>query len=282
MKIVFVADFFSDEVNGGGELNNEELIRLLSLRGNEVIKVKSHFVTQEFILRNKQNKFIIANFANLQETAKKSLISSGCTYIIYEHDHKYLFDRNPGVYPNYQAPQNKIINKDFYASANAVLCQSNFHSEIVRKNLFLDNIYSLGGNLWSESQYELFCEMNKTDKSETYAIMNSIIAHKNTHEAVRYCEALKLEYSLIDPNQPNIFLRELGKHSTLVFFPKTPETLSRIVVEARMMGMKIKTTKNIGAIHEQWFEKKGLDLIEYMRYTKEKEIINIVLDKLNE
>ena len=39
--------------------------------------------------------------------------------------------------------------------------------------------------------------------------------------------------------------------------------------------------KNIGAIHEEWFSKKGLDLINYMRYNKQEEIINVVLEKLN-
>ena len=76
------------------------------------------------------------------------------------------------------------------------------------------------------------------------------------------------------------FLKHLGSYSTLVFFPKTPETLSRIVVEARMMGMATKTTKNIGAIHEDWFDKKGLDLIQYMR-KKRNYITDTILDILD-
>jgi hypothetical protein len=40
MKIAFLADFFvEDGINGGGELNNEELIKLLINKGNDVIKV---------------------------------------------------------------------------------------------------------------------------------------------------------------------------------------------------------------------------------------------------
>ena len=35
MKFVFIADFFADEVLGGGELNNEELIHILSSSGNK-------------------------------------------------------------------------------------------------------------------------------------------------------------------------------------------------------------------------------------------------------
>ena len=47
-----------------------------------------------------------------------------------------------------------------------------------------------------------------------------------------------------------------------------------------MMGMKTKTTNNIGAIHEEWFSKKGLDLINYMRYEQE-EIVNVGLESLD-
>ena len=146
------------------------------------------------------------------------------------------------------------------------MCQSSFHAEIVRKNLELDNIVSLGGNLWPEEHFSLLEELSKQPKADTCAIMSSPIPHKNTHEAVQYCEALGLDYVLVPPSGAPTFLRGIGSHSTLVFFPKTPETLSRIVVEARMMGMATKTTNNIGAIHEDWFSKKGLDLIEFMRY----------------
>ena len=34
--IVFIADFFAEEIGGGGELNNQELIQLLSQQGHNV------------------------------------------------------------------------------------------------------------------------------------------------------------------------------------------------------------------------------------------------------
>ncbi len=275
-KILFIADFFADQILGGGELNNEVLMEKLYKRGHTVRRANSHLVNLMDLYYNEN--IIVSNFANLSEENKDYLQCKN--YIIYEHDHKYLPNRNPNVYPNYQAPKGHIINREFYANAKAVLCQSNFHAEIVRKNLELDNIISLGGNLWSEEHFALLEELSKQPKTDTYAIMSSPVSHKNTQEAVQYCEALGLDYALIPPSGPTTFLSELGSHATLVFLPKTPETLSRIVVEARMMGMKTKTTNNIGAIHEEWFSKKGLDLIEYMRY-KQEEIINIVLESLN-
>jgi hypothetical protein len=46
-----------------------------------------------------------------------------------------------------------------------------------------------------------------------------------------------------------------------------------------MMGMKTMTTKNVGAIHEEWFEKKGTDLIDEMR-NKRIEIPKRILESL--
>jgi len=59
MKIVFIADFFTDQVLGGGELNNEELIGLLVQDGHQVKKVNSAIATRGFIEDNRDNYFII-------------------------------------------------------------------------------------------------------------------------------------------------------------------------------------------------------------------------------
>jgi hypothetical protein len=191
-----------------------------------------------------------------------------------------LRNRNPGAYRGYRAPKEHIINREFYENAKAVLCQSSFHTKILKENLEIDNVVNLSGNLWSEEHFALLEEMSKVEKIDKYAIMASNIPHKNTGKAVAYCKAINAEHVLVPPSGPQEFLRELGRYKTLVFLPDTPETLSRIVVEARMMGMSTKVAKNIGAIHEEWFSKKGPDLIEYMRH-KQGEIVKIVLDSLD-
>lgn len=275
--ILFIADFFADQVPGGGELNNEVLMEKLYKRGHSVRRINSHLVNHMDVLHNEY--IIVSNFVNMSEHNKKAL--EGKKYIIYEHDHKYLPNRNPGVYPEYQAPKEHIINRQFYSNAKAVLCQSQFHANIARKNLELDNIISLGGNLWSNEHLDLLEQICKDPQRQSrHAIIMSNTKHKNTVGAINYCKALGLDYDVIPPLEPTTFLRELGSRSTVVFFPETPETLSRVIVEARMMGMATKTTNNIGAIHEDWFSKKGLDLINYMRY-KQEEIVNIVLESLS-
>ena len=66
----------------------------------------------------------------------------------------------------------------------------------------------------------------------------------------------------------------------MIFFPKTPETLSRIVVEARMMGMSVVTNNLVGVTKEDWFSLKGAELIEVMKEKRES-ITSTVLEKLN-
>jgi|TARA_B100000073_G_scaffold169638_1_gene140306 hypothetical protein len=274
MKICFIADFFADEVNGGGELSNEELINILSTK-HDVSKIKSiHFLPEHI---EDDVNYVVCNFIGLREDSK-SLLKN---YIIYEHDHKYLDNRNPAVYNNFIAPKENIVNYDFYKNAKSVICQSTMHKEIVEKNLKLDNIISIGGNLWSEDVLDLLENYSKNPKSKKYSIMNSHIDHKNTIDAVRFCKYKKYDYELIDPCPYDEFLLRLGQNEGFVFFPKTPETLSRIIVESRMMDMKVITNKLPGAVREPWFEKRGVELIDIMR-NKRQEISDTVINIFEE
>jgi len=263
MKIVFIADVFADQVAGGGELNNKEFIEICISKDHAVTEIKSHLVTVEFLKRNLDSKFIIGNFINLSEDCK-SFLTEQANYILYEHDHKYLKNRNPAAFKEFIAPKNMIVNSAFYAAAITVLCQTGFHTGILEKNLESKNFTNLGGNLWSlESIEEMKAHSLKT-KNDKCSIMNSNILHKNTAGAIRYCDTKGIEYELIDPCKYSDFLERLSKNNKFIFLPKTPETLSRIVVESRMMGMKVLTNGLVGATREEWFKFKGLELIDVM------------------
>tara|TARA_R100001510_G_C7646994_1_gene204326 strand:- start:331 stop:1167 length:837 start_codon:yes stop_codon:yes gene_type:complete len=277
VDIVFISDFFASQILGGGELNDDELIKLLQEKNN-VVAINSQNITLNFLKTNNKSKFIISNFAGLSIESIK-YISDNIHYIVYEHDHKYLPNRNPGVYKNYKAPKNEIINLHFYKNAKAVFCQSKFHKDIVERNLGLANIISAGGNLWSIETLEYLKKLSTKDKKQACSIMDSNIPHKNTKKAVAFCKHKGYEYDLIKSQNYKQFLNRLTDNKKLVFFPETPETLSRIVVEARMSGMDTITTKNIGAIGENWFNMKGKELI-YTMQTKRHLIRNKVLDFL--
>jgi hypothetical protein len=279
MKLIFVADVFVEQgVLGGGELNNEEFIQHIAATDHDIAKINSQALTPDAIIDNLDKTYIIANFLALNEQCKE-VLSEKAKYAIYEHDHKYLTTRNPADFSYFHAPPEEIINKDFYKNAKAIFCQSSFHASIIKKNLELDNIVNLGGNIWSIATLEKLEELSSKEKSDSFAILDSSIPHKNTGEAIRYCVANKFKYNLIRSPDYHSFLDKLSSNKGLVFFPKTPETLSRLVIEARMAGMSVITNQLVGATSEPWFKLKGKPLIEVMK-NKRKEIPNIILNQL--
>jgi hypothetical protein len=263
-KIIFIADYFSNEIAGGGELNNDELINILNNLGYNIQKINSRNCSYDYVKSNKDCFFIVANFVQLHKACIE-FITNNCKYIIYEHDHKYLITRNPAIFPNYIAPKNQIINESFYTKAVAVLCQSIFHKNIIKNNLENVNLINLGGNIWPVNTLNMLENLCNNSKEDTCAIMESNNWHKNTAGAIKYCEVKNLPYKLIPNLKYEDFLQELSKNKKLVFFPQTPETLSRLVVESRMLNLSVIINDKVGASYEDWFNIKGIELIKLMK-----------------
>jgi hypothetical protein len=267
-KFVYMSDFSAAEIpTGGGEINDKELIDILRSRNHKVKEFRTRDVTPEKIKELSGNLFIVSNFILLTEASKKELQQE--KYVIYEHDHKYLASRDPAKYKDYRAPHRDIINRDFYKNAIAVFCQTSFHSKILKTNLMIENVVSLGGNLWSLESLELIKTLSEVDGEPTAAIMDSTTPHKNTVGAIELCQAKEKEFNLVSSTSPKEFLEKLSKNQSLVFLPQTPETCSRLLVEARMLGLGIITNGKSGAVHEEWFKLKGKELISVMEAKRE-------------
>jgi len=271
-SFVFISDFFVEQVLGGGELNDYEIYKTFLQKGFNVNRINSHSFSKEQL--KEENFYVISNFINLKKDVKDSL--KNYKYIIYEHDHKYIRSRNPALYKDFLAPKEQIINHDFYKNAIAILCQSQFHADIIYKNLGLQNIINLSGNAWSIESLEFMRQISQTEKSDKISILDTKTSHKNTHGAIKYCIQKKQEYDLVSDNNYYSFLKKLGANKKFIFLPKTPETLSRICVEARMMNMSVVVNGLIGASKEEWYILKGEELINYMMQKREKIVDTII------
>lgn len=280
-NFIIIDDFFLENgVLGGGELNNGEVYEVLKSRGHKVSKINSHLVTLTHLSKNLRANFIVGNFVNLSEACKDELKKKH-KYIIYEHDHKYLKSRDPSSYESYIAPKEEIVNRDFYESAIAVLCQSELHESVVFKNLKINNIYNVSGNLWSDEILDYIESLKDTQKAQKYTVMNSLNPVKSPKFAIRYCNIKDLDYELVPMMKYKSFLKKLSENEGFIFFPNVLETLNRVCVEARMMNCKVITNKKVGATSEPWFKLKGKDLIDFMRKKKQEvgELIEGIFEK---
>ena len=273
--IVFVSDLFTNEVpNGGAEVCNEELINLLS-KDNNLLKLHSYKLSDSFLEANPNSLYILGGFLLAPKEALSSLESMN--YIIYEHDHKYLLNRNPAAFREYVSPRENIIFESLYENANLVVCQSKLHQEIIKKNLpSLSNLYNAGCSLWGDrlEKFNKISEKANQTKSKTAILQNHLI-NKGQDLAQEYCNNLGIQYDLISANNSIELYEILSRYETLVFLPRTPETFSRVFLEAKLAGCKVVTNNLIGALSEEYDWKCRDSILDRLKH-KEDELVRVI------
>lgn len=265
MKIVFIADFFIEDLTGGAEFNDNVLITELQNKGVEVEKIRCSKLSENDVLSN--DVFIVSNFSTLSDRLKNMIMLK--KYIIYEHDHKYVSNRDPSKFTNYKIPEDEIINREFYRKAHRVVVLSKICKEIMQKTLEIDNIDSIGCSLWSDEQLNYIESIHSTNKTKENFVINSSNPIKGTKQAVDFCKKSNIDYELIGPSSNKALLKEMSEFKGFVFAPQVLETMSRVVVESKMLGCKVFTSKTlIGACYEDWYSLDGIELINTMRQKK--------------
>ena len=257
----FIADFF--DITGGAEKNDAVLLEYLE----KTFKIKRILSTDCDPQQLAEcDALIIGNFVLLSEENKR-YIQGNKNYIIYEHDHKYVSTRDPSRFKDFKIPKTHIINSGFYRGAKKVVCLSRIQASILRENLLLDNVISIGTSLWSLDALEYIRGLNqRAKKVKVSAIVDSKNPIKNTQKARLYCEKKNIKYELIKSENYKSFLEKLSHFETLVFLPGVLESLCRLVVEAKMLNCKVVTTPRLlGAASEEWFSLSGSELISEIK-----------------
>lgn len=189
-NIVFISDFFAEQVTGGAEIYDNILINKLKKQNIKVVKFNSNEFTKSYFdfYRKHDFHFLISNFTNLNKELIKYIQVFKNAYSILEHDHKYDAKRNPAVYnQDFVVPKSSIINKLFYENAKNVFCQSQMHVDIINKNLDLQNTINLSCSLWSEEQLGVI-RKNLKNKKNNNLILKDSNPIKGTRQAELFCE----------------------------------------------------------------------------------------------
>ena len=257
-KVVFISDFFLNEIRGGAEYCNEALINLLKDK-YEVLLAKSATVTPDFIETHKDGFFIVANFFQLSEDSKQRLAS--VPYVLFEHDHKYIRSNNPLLYVNFMAPEAQIQNKAFYENAITTVCQSKKHSEILQQNLFINNLSNFGGNIWTDAQLKVLEKNMNQEKTIEYGVARSSNKNKGMPTAIKFCQQNNLTFEFLEEQKFEDFIENLSRVKNLVFFPQWFESYNRLSIEAKILGCKLITNGLLGAASEPYFKQNGAELL---------------------
>ena len=276
-KVIFLQDFFIEHLLGGAELHDDVVVKHFEKIGILYEKRRSIDVTIQYLKQNKDKVWFISNFSQLSNIAK-AYLAKECSYIIYEHDYKFVDSRNPVKFKDFVVPQENKVNINFYRNAHKIVCLSKFHREIFDKNLNFTNIVNINCSMWSDKDLDMFRRLASTDKNERYAVIRSPNPIKKTQEAVNFCEAKGLPYDLISSPNYSEFIKMLSKYKGLVFMTGHPEPTPRVAIEAKMLNCKFVSSKTlIGVAHEEYFSLTGEEMINCVA-----EMRDVALSKLVE
>lgn len=261
MSCLFLSDLYSDQINGGAENNDAVLIQHLRDKGVELECRSTQDITPAEI--GKFSCTILSNFILLSEEAK-AYLTNNCQYIIYEHDHKYVVNRDPSKFVEFKAPETHIVNRDLYTNASQVVVLSEVCKSVLEKNLGIENVHSIGTSLWSTKKFKFLKHLAKaTTKTKDLAILNSANPTKGMIAAVNFCNTKGLSPDLISSGDQYEFLETLSHYKTLLFIPQVLETFCRLVAEAKMLNCEVQTKKKlIGFMSEPYSDQAGQELIE--------------------
>jgi len=102
-NILFIADFFlSDGILGGAELYNENLLSYLYSK-YKVQKINSHNVTEEIILKNKNN---LLDYLSVDEVA---IVLKKFLYLKFPLNHDLILQHNSSIFYKYKNKVNSEI-----------------------------------------------------------------------------------------------------------------------------------------------------------------------------
>lgn len=255
MTIYYVADHDINDYPGGAEKVDYNIYSSLGIE----YKRSTSFV------HNKNDFYIISNATNIPLQQKENLINNK-NYIIFEHDYKIHYTRQPHRYNQNIFPKDELINLEYYISARTVILQSLDHLECFKANGIEGNFLNLGTSIWSKEELDTLQSLSSISK-KTYkaCIIGNSTTDKGRDIAEAICRSHRIDYDVIATTDLISFYKKLSEYPLLVNTPRVKESFCRLVVEARCLNMNVLSHCLYGAMSESWFSMSGQELISFLR-----------------
>lgn len=275
-KVVFISDFFANQLVGGAELSLQTLIDVCP---NEKILINSEDVDREFINANKDAFWAIGNYTNLKYTLLPD-IAEKIEYAVIEFDYKFCRHRNPAMHKYVEGIEcncNKTFGKrieDFYKSAKVVFWMSEKQLEIFITKLngikACNNVVL--SSIFSDETLDYIKNLRNLSKGKDRSGM-IVTAHKSWvkgyENTVRYCSENKIKPKIIGARAYKDLLKILSESEGLVYMPNGEDTCPRLVIEAKLLGCELVLNDFVQHKDEKWFKELNLEEMDiFLRYRK--------------
>lgn len=272
VKVIFVADLFSEDYVGGAELTTQALIDECPL---PYMKIRSKELTMHLLAQGTDKFWIFGNFAQMNMELVPSIIGN-LNYSILEYDYKYCKYRSPEKHSEktgspcdcHNQFNGKLISA-FYYGAKALWWMSEeqkdryhrmfpFLSE--KDNVVLSSVFSkktLGTIKWLREAVS-----STGPERKGWVVLGSDSWVKGAQVAEKWCIDNKVEYETVWNVSYEVMLEKLAKAEGFVYLPAGADTCPRMVIEAKLLGCKLQLNDNVQHKNEDWFATNNLKEIE--------------------
>lgn len=245
--VIFVSDFFIEDLLGGAELTSEALISKIP-KDLKLQKIRAKDININTLKQGKEMIWIFGNYSTL-DTDLYPYVQENLNYVIIEYDYKYCDYRCPAKhevithFPCDCHLRKKNLVKDFMLESQGIFYMSEKQKWFYNarfptlKSINQYILHSVFDNKTIEKIKNLRNQHIKKNENYVYLQSNSWV--KGSKNAIEYAKIHNLNLVKIENMLYDDVLYLLSISKGLIYLPSGQDTCPRLVLEAHMLRCEI-------------------------------------------
>lgn len=275
--VIFVQDFFEEEVLGGAEMTSQAIIDKCPVK---IFRLHSASITEQMLKQHKEKIWIFGNYTQVPLYLLNLVISLGIHYYAFEYDQKHCSRRSVlkhaleikkpcdchettfGKFNAHFLTSAKVL---FWCSDGQAACFYKIYPHLKGKTVDFTQ-----GSTYKEQTVLNIRKIRERKEAgelqvlDRWGILDSSSWIKGKDDAVAYCKEHRLNYVLLGGLTNEKFLEELAISRGLVFFPRDVDVGSRITTESKLLGGVPIVNDFVLHVKEDWFKQPISKIEEYL------------------
>ena len=258
-KVVFVSDFFVDEIIGGAELTTQALVESCPF---PYVRIKAKDVTIETLQKYQDHYWIFGNFSNLNYNLIPTMVGN-IRYSVLEYDYKFCKYRSIERHLEEGGEEcdchtqtlGKLISAFYFGSDQMFWMSSAQEQRYIDRFPFLEDKGRVLGSVFDKNDLRRLEFLRDGPKTTAWLVQKSDSWIKGTEDAIEWCEKTEKEYEVFEKLSRIDILNKFYNAKGFCFLPRGGDTCPRVVIEAKILGCELKLNENVQHANEAWFAK---------------------------
>ena len=271
-EVIFVEDFFVDEILGGAEMTSDAIIQAADRR---VCHLHSRSLTERLVKAHRAKKWVFGNQTQVPPWILNLFLELNIEYHFFEYDYKPCIYRSTKKHESItgkpcdctQSQHGQWMSYWMTGAKTLFWCsgkqRDKFYGEyphlIGRTRDFVQ-----GSTFYPDTIKKIRAVREQNLPAQNHwCILDSDSWIKGTSDAVDHCNQNGMKFVLLKNLSNEDFLKQLSSSKGLVFFPRDIDVGSRITVESKLLGREVILNPNVLVQYEPWFSRSLEEIEEY-------------------